>query len=77
MHIGRRPDGSIYGSWTSKQPNDADHPGMEEVDDDHPDLVAFLAPKPEVKQETVADLKAALIAKGVITEQDVSASKSK
>lgn len=46
MWIGRRQDGSIYGNWPNKQPNDADHPGMEEVADNHPDLVAFLAPKP-------------------------------
>jgi hypothetical protein len=48
MFIGRRPDNSIYGSWASTQPNDKDHPGIEEVADDHPDLLAFLVPKPEV-----------------------------
>ncbi len=46
MFIGRRQDGSIYGAWRERQPEDADHPNMEEVSDDHPDLVAFLAPKP-------------------------------
>lgn len=43
MFIGRKPDGSIYGTWSCPQPKDADHLGIEEVDDDHPDLVAFLA----------------------------------
>ena len=42
MYIGRKPDGTIYGVWSVKQPNDADHPGMEEVADDHPDLIAHL-----------------------------------
>lgn len=46
MYIGRRQDGTIYGCWSSRQPDDADHPRQEEVADDHPDLVAFLAPKP-------------------------------
>lgn len=73
MFIGRRQDGSIYGAWSTRQPDDADHSGMEEVADDHPDVIAFLAPKVAQKQETVADLRAVLIAKGVITAQDVSA----
>jgi hypothetical protein len=46
MFIGRRLDNSLYGCWTSRQPDDADHPRQEEVPDDHPDLLAFLAPKP-------------------------------
>lgn len=48
MWIGRRLDGSIYGAWTTKQTQDADHPGIEEVEDAHPDLVAFRAPKPPI-----------------------------
>lgn len=43
MFIGRRIDNSIYGCWTSRQPDDADHPRQEEVADDHPDLLAFYA----------------------------------
>jgi len=46
MFIGRRLDNSLYGCWTTRQPDDADHPRVEEVPDDHPDLLAFLAPKP-------------------------------
>jgi hypothetical protein len=46
MFIGKREDGTIYGCWTSRQPDDADHPRQEEVPEDHPDLLAFLAPKP-------------------------------
>ena len=70
MFIGRRPDGSIWGTFTSAQPNDDDHPGMEEVADDHPDVIAFNSPKPRaeltVDQKlatvglTVSDLKDAL-----------------
>lgn len=59
MFIGRRPDGSIYGSWTSKQPNDADHPGLEEVRDDDPELLAFLAPKP-VAPDPIDELRQAM-----------------
>ena len=41
MYIGRRTDGSVYGTWTVRQPADEHHPGIEEVPDDHPDVVAF------------------------------------
>ena len=41
MFIGRNLDGTIYGAWTSKQPQDASHQRVEEVPEDHPDLVAF------------------------------------
>ena len=46
MFIGRTIGGQIYGTWTSRQPDDADHPRQEEVADDHPDLVAYNASKP-------------------------------
>jgi len=46
MYIGRRQDGTIYGAWTSKQQQDKDHKGMEEVVDDHPDLIEFMRSKP-------------------------------
>jgi hypothetical protein len=46
MFVGRQLDGSIYGAWTTLQPNDADHLRIEELPDNHPDVVAFLAPKP-------------------------------
>ena len=55
MFIGRKNDGTIYGAWASRQPDDADHPGMEEVPDNHPDVVAFFAPK-----QTVATTEAAV-----------------
>ena len=42
MFIGRRADGTIYGVWSTKQPDDFNHQNIEEVPDDHPDLVAFL-----------------------------------
>jgi len=55
MFIGRRPDGTIYGAWMCPQPNDADHPRIEELPDDHPEVVAFVnrpkgAPKDIVDQ---------------------------
>lgn len=42
MFIGRRPDGSIYGTWTVRQPDDEFHPGQEEVPDDSPEVLDFL-----------------------------------
>lgn len=57
MFIGRRFDNSIYGCWTSRQPDDTDHPGQEEVADDHPDLVAFLAPKLPIDQADLDNLE--------------------
>lgn len=41
MFIGRNLDGSIYGTWTSQQREDADHPRLEELPDDHPDVLDF------------------------------------
>lgn len=42
MFIGRRPDGSIYGAWSVRQQQDADHPGIEEVADNDPGVTAFM-----------------------------------
>lgn len=44
MFIGRRIDRSIYGCWSVRQPDDADHPGQEELADNHPEVIAFLNP---------------------------------
>ena len=52
MFIGRRLDGSVYGMWTSPQPDDADHPNIEEVQDDHPDVVAFVN-RPQLDRRAV------------------------
>lgn len=38
MFIGRREDRTIFGLWTVRQ-----HEGQEELPDDHPDVVAFIA----------------------------------
>ena len=63
MFIGRRLDNSIYGCWSVRQPDDADHPRQEEVPDSHPDVVAFLAPTPPdprvVADETERDASGA------------------
>ena len=72
MYIGRRADGSVYGSWTVRQPNDADHANIEELTDDHPDVVAFLTrPLPVsrniglrsrvISATSINDLKAVLL----------------
>lgn len=55
MFVGRREDGSIYGLWTVRQPKDADHPRMEELPDDHPDVVAFVnRPTPQAADKVAA-----------------------
>ena len=62
MFIGRRVDGSIYGAWTCRQPDDADHPGMEELPDNHPDVVAFVNRPQPVAVDKVAALEARIAA---------------
>jgi hypothetical protein len=58
--IGRRLDNSIYGVWSVPQPNDADHPRVEEVAEDHPDLVAFRTPKPPIDFSNVDNVERGL-----------------
>jgi hypothetical protein len=41
MFVGRRPDGSIYGTWTCRPPDDSDHMNVEELSDDHHEVVEF------------------------------------
>lgn len=60
MFIGRRPDGSIYGTWTVRQADDADHPGQEEVASDHPDVLFFIAERS--RAQTADELEAAVLA---------------
>ena len=69
MFIGRRPDGTVYGTWVVKQPDDADHTGIEEVEDSHPDVIAFVnrpiatqVDAVKVLQTKVAELEARLSA---------------
>jgi len=66
MFIGRRLGNSLYGCWTTRQPDDADHPRQEEVPDDHPDLLAFLAPKPPIDFSDVDNVEKALKALGLV-----------
>ena len=62
MWVGRRTTGEIYGMWTSPQPDDADHPGMEELPNDHPDVVAFVNRPRPVAVDKVAALEARIAA---------------
>ena len=41
MWVGRRLDNTVYGIWAREQPKDEFHTGIEELPDDHPDIVAF------------------------------------
>ncbi len=66
MFIGRRPDGTIYGSWTSKQPLDADHPGIEEVSDTHPDYLAY-ASRPFLSLESLVDARITQLEAQIVT----------
>lgn len=75
-YVSRRDDGSIYGLFTVRQ-----HPGQEELADDHADVVAFRNPPPRVPEnvtaaqmiraldqmELLADVKAAVTAAGGLT----------
>lgn len=49
MFIGRRADRSLYGCWSVRQPDDADHPGQEELANNDPELVTFLNPLPDAR----------------------------
>ena len=62
MHVGRKPDGSIYGVWTGRQPDDEHHTGMEELPDNHPDVVAFVNRPQPVAVDKVAALEARIAA---------------
>ena len=66
MFIGRRVDNSLYGCWAVRQPDDASHPRQEEVPDDHPDLLAFLAPRPPVDHSDLDNLQKQLKALGLV-----------
>jgi len=59
-YIGRRPDRSIYGAWTSKQPMDADHLGLEEVPETDPEYLAFLIPPPPIDRSDTNNLERVL-----------------
>ena len=63
MFVGRRPDGSVYGTWTCKQPHDEDHQRIEEVPDDHPDVIAFINRPRPLAGKTIEERVAALEAK--------------
>ena len=55
MFVGRRQDNSIYGCWTVRQ-----FEGQEELAEDHPDLLAFLAPRPPLDRSDVDNLEKGL-----------------
>jgi len=57
MFVGRRLDGSIYGTWTCRQPDDDDHPNVEELSDDHPEVVEFMKHVPTQAHLTEEDFR--------------------
>ena len=61
MFVGRRLDGSIYGTWTSRQPDDEHHAGMEELPDNHPDVVVFVNRPQPVSVDRMAQLEARIV----------------
>lgn len=71
MFIGRRPDGSIYGAWTVRQ-----FQGQEELEDNDPALVAFLAPKPPLDVSDINNLDKALKSLALLTGQYANALKA-
>ena len=62
MFVGRNSDGSIYGAWTCPQPDDADHPGIEVLPDNHPDVVAFVNRPLPITVDKVAALETRIAA---------------
>lgn len=52
MFIGRKDDGTIYGLWTCKQ-----WEGQEELPDNDPAVVAFMAPKPPIDQSDLNNIE--------------------
>lgn len=76
MFIGRRADRSIYGCWSVRQADDADHPGQEELADSHPDVIAFLAPKPPLDIADIDNLDKTLKALALLTRQYANALKA-
>ena len=48
MFVSRDENGKIFGLWTTRQ-----HPGQEELADDHADVLAALAPKPAATIATI------------------------
>ena len=65
MFVGLNSGGTIYGIWTCRQPDDADHPRIEALPDNHPDVVAFLnRPQPPARDlvDQIRDLPPARLA---------------
>lgn len=84
MFVGRRQDGTIYGMWTVAQTPDSDHPGLQELPDDHPDVIAFRdRPRPQ-PEDRVGDLDRrvngktdALEAKDAALDADIASVKAR
>lgn len=55
VFVGRRQDNSIYGVWANQQ-----WEGQEELPDDHPEVVAFLAPVAPTADQLEEQCKQAL-----------------
>ena len=64
MFIARRGDSSIYGCWTVRQ-----FPDQEELPDDHPEIVAFLAPRPSIDLSELNNIEKGLKALGLCIAQ--------
>ena len=72
MFVGKRPDGSVYGAWTCRQPEDEFHPNITELPDDHADVLEFTKRERAVyidpRDAQIAQLEARLS----IVESDVA-----
>lgn len=58
MFVGRRPNGTIYGTWTVRQWKD-----QEELPDDHQEVVAFVNRPAPAPSKSIEDRVTALEAK--------------
>jgi hypothetical protein len=71
MFIGRRPDGTIYGLWTVRQ-----WVGQEELPDNAPEVVAFLAPRTLVDFADIDNLDKVLKSSVLLNRQYANALKA-
>lgn len=68
MFIGRRDDGTIYGTWTVRQ-----WKGQEELPDDNSEVMAFVnRPLPQPQMDKADKLRAELVVQGVLVSEIVS-----
>jgi hypothetical protein len=75
IYVGRRFDGSIYGIWRNKQPEDASHPNISQLDENDPEVRAFTSRPADVVVDPRDTKLSALEARLVAVEEKLVAPK--